>query len=294
MSPTDKFNQANHNFKSIYYAGKQRERKNKPNKYKWLPDWTLNKSNYLLHEHDPQNRNKKVYKRGSIVNVDFGVNVGQELTGNHFAIILNKHDNSRNDKLTVIPLTSHEHPNTVKLDKTILNLSLEEFIQAAVRLSTINYALIYVLYTAAKKINPDTKTPYEQFLLNANKQETDEEKMVIQGLADSLNKDIPDNDSAIATLKNYPPLTEHSDNILDYIINNNISNKIIHDVNLVSEAMNKYKSYNKETWAKISDIQTVSKTRLIRINSADPIGKIKVSPSVLNTIDKEIRKQFTK
>ena len=41
------------------------------------------------------NKNYRVYKRGTIVYVDFGVNVGYELSGNHFAIVLTELGRSR-------------------------------------------------------------------------------------------------------------------------------------------------------------------------------------------------------
>ena len=48
------------------------------------------------------------YRRGTVVLVDFGLNVGAELTGPHFGIVINKKDNPVSAKVTVVPLTSKE------------------------------------------------------------------------------------------------------------------------------------------------------------------------------------------
>ncbi|ATO45980.1 hypothetical protein C5L30_000630 [Companilactobacillus farciminis] len=55
------------------------------------------------------------FKHGSVVMVNFGPNVGSELSGNHFAIVLNKNDKRENKSLTVIPLSSKDHSNYLDL-----------------------------------------------------------------------------------------------------------------------------------------------------------------------------------
>ncbi|WP_251947609.1 hypothetical protein [Levilactobacillus brevis] len=288
MSPTDKFNKANQNFKKLYYSGKARERRGLPNKYKWLPDWTLSKSNYLLHEHE--NINKKVYSRGAIVNINLGVNIGQELSGNHFGIVLNKHDNKRNDKLTIIPLTSHEHTHTVELDKTILNLSFSSFIKFWSERLIIMYSLYYLNYNALKDVDSTIKGP-EENLRNIFSSLEDTSKP--NSLYQLTIAKVPDYESAVNLLKKQPVLKEHSDNLLKFITENDFNKQQVDLVDELNQVFTRYQKYNKKTWAKIADIQTISKSRLIRINSMDPIGDIKVSPIVLDTIDQEIIRQLT-
>ena len=59
------------------------------------------------------------YPRGSIVRVDFGVNIGSELSNQHFAITLSKKDGIYNNTIIVIPLTSKKHKNYINLGKLI-------------------------------------------------------------------------------------------------------------------------------------------------------------------------------
>lgn len=49
------------------------------------------------------------FKRGSVVCVDFSPQIGSEIKGRHFAVVLTKRDTSANELLTVIPLTSKYH-----------------------------------------------------------------------------------------------------------------------------------------------------------------------------------------
>lgn len=47
-----------------------------------------------------------IYSRGEIIKANLGYNIGNELGGLHYCIVLNKYDNTKNGTLNVIPLTS--------------------------------------------------------------------------------------------------------------------------------------------------------------------------------------------
>lgn len=84
--------------------------KKKPYKFAYLDEWLLKNSKLLLTEakeyETKTNQTYKTYKRGTIIKVDFGVNLGSEMSQVHFAIVLNNYDNPKNNILTVVPLTS--------------------------------------------------------------------------------------------------------------------------------------------------------------------------------------------
>ena len=63
--------------------------------------------------------NYYTFKRGTVVMADFSPQVGSELRGKHFAIVLNKKDNRYNELLTVLPLTSKEHKRHLNLGDEI-------------------------------------------------------------------------------------------------------------------------------------------------------------------------------
>lgn len=60
-------------------------------------------------------KNFYTFKRGNIILVDFSPQVGSEIKGKHFAIVLTKKDRKSNELLTVIPLTSKYHKNHIDL-----------------------------------------------------------------------------------------------------------------------------------------------------------------------------------
>lgn len=47
-----------------------------------------------------------IFSRGDIIKVNLGFNIGNELGGLHYCVVLNKFDNTRNGALNVVPLTS--------------------------------------------------------------------------------------------------------------------------------------------------------------------------------------------
>ena len=67
-----------------------------------------------------------VFSRGDIIKVNLGFNIGNELGGLHYCVVLGKYDNTRNGTLNVIPLTSKK-PNK-KYDSSTVNLGNELYI----------------------------------------------------------------------------------------------------------------------------------------------------------------------
>ncbi len=77
-----------------------------PKKKKLLNYWISQYVNYLDFEDKFKPQKLLRYKKGSIINVNLGFNVGSEEGGLHYCVVLEK-NNSINDKIiTVAPLTS--------------------------------------------------------------------------------------------------------------------------------------------------------------------------------------------
>lgn len=64
-----------------------------------------------------------IYSRGDVIKVNLGFNIGNELGGLHYCIVLNKYDNTKNGALNVIPLTSRKDGK--KYDSSSVNLGKE-------------------------------------------------------------------------------------------------------------------------------------------------------------------------
>lgn len=89
----------------------------------WINDFVK----YHGEENDFNSRRLKVFKRGDLVKANLGFNVGNELGGLHYCIVLEKFDNPKNGTLTVVPLTSKKsnkvyHQCTLNLKKEIYEI----------------------------------------------------------------------------------------------------------------------------------------------------------------------------
>lgn len=60
-------------------------------------------------------RRNLVFPQGTLVYVDFGINYGSEFSSYHYAITLNKNDSKKDNTITVVPLTSKERKQNIKL-----------------------------------------------------------------------------------------------------------------------------------------------------------------------------------
>ena len=81
----------------------------------------LNESETLLYEINNKPQKFKRYSRGQIVKVKFGVNIGSEFSGDHYAIIISKKDTMMNPIIHVIPLTSKKHNYNIKINNILYN-----------------------------------------------------------------------------------------------------------------------------------------------------------------------------
>lgn len=81
----------------------------------------LNESETLLYEVKVKVTRFKRYSRGQIVRVKFGVNIGSEFSGDHYAIVISKQDTMLNPILHVIPLTSKKHNYNCELNNLLYN-----------------------------------------------------------------------------------------------------------------------------------------------------------------------------
>ncbi|NUX21579.1 type II toxin-antitoxin system PemK/MazF family toxin, partial [Staphylococcus aureus] len=70
------------------------------------------------------NKKYKKFSRGSIIYLDFGINIGHEFSGRHFGIVLNKNDSPYNSLVTVVPLSSKNKKHYLPLQNIVFKTSL--------------------------------------------------------------------------------------------------------------------------------------------------------------------------
>lgn len=103
-----------------------------------MDEWLLKNSKLLLTEakeyETKTNQTYKTYKRGTIIKVDFGVNLGSEMSQVHFAIVLNNYDNPQNNILTVVPLTSKPSKFNLDLENLVIDKLIDKIKKELVKI----------------------------------------------------------------------------------------------------------------------------------------------------------------
>ena len=117
----------------------------KNTKFSKLDEWLDKESDIFVEETKTHSKTFLKYKRGQIVKVDFGVNVGTEMSHTHFAIALNDDDTRMTDNLTVVPLTSKNGYKRINLESLISG----DF--SSTKYQNTTYAYITQIKTISKK-----------------------------------------------------------------------------------------------------------------------------------------------
>lgn len=168
-----KIEKASKNFDSISLSGSY--------KGKFLPDWLHKKSIILTRECKNHSRRfYNSYKNGTIVMINFGVNIGNELCNNHFAIVLNKKDNKSSSTLTVIPISSKENKYYHKLNDEVFRLIMSRLVSETDQ-----------LFSSAKRISEEGKK-LEKIL----------ESKELQSVSPELQELVDSNKQNISKIKN--------------------------------------------------------------------------------------------
>ncbi len=137
-----------------------------------MNSWCLEYSEFLLDEVRLLKENKSYtrYKKGTIIYVKLGVNVGREFSGNHFCMVLNNHDSNKNPILTVVPLTSSRSKFNVHIEEDLLPLVLE-------KMDVTGKDLAKKIMNNLEKVSK-AENPYDQKLLDENKSLNDDFKNI--------------------------------------------------------------------------------------------------------------------
>jgi mRNA-degrading endonuclease toxin of MazEF toxin-antitoxin module len=81
-------------------------------KQKLITDWIIRLCHYIGFEDAFRPERVPRYRRGDIVYVDFGLNIGNEYGGVHYAAVLEANNHKKSGNIIVIPLTSLDADKT--------------------------------------------------------------------------------------------------------------------------------------------------------------------------------------
>ncbi|WP_314067436.1 hypothetical protein [uncultured Vagococcus sp.] len=142
-------------------------------------------SNALKNDYKSSNKKDRrwhTYQRGTLIKVNFGLNIGTELSGPHYAISITKNDNPLSEKITVIPLTSktgtHNHALDFSISKQIAGfLALKGYEIASKEDDPLEMAMLFLAmsYDKTKEIEKEFLTKLEN------------EKEIREGIKKQLN-----------------------------------------------------------------------------------------------------------
>lgn len=115
-------NKSNKNLKDAY------EKCNPKNKkILFMPHWLDFYANTIKSESQKKKLYFKSYKKGSIIYVKLGSNIGSEFSGNHFCVVLDNQDNKGKETITIVPLSSKSNENYIQLDTIIFDQTVKKF-----------------------------------------------------------------------------------------------------------------------------------------------------------------------
>lgn len=288
----------------------------KKQKFSSFPEWIKFQSSCYKQEVSSEKHFRySRYKRGTVVRVHFGVGIGDELSGTHFAIVLNKEDNPNSGKLTVIPLSSKKNPNYYSLGDKFWKKLLEKLKECVDELnalvleskkyldehSKITNALENDLNLISTKIFNKSISELEKSE-NFNTNEDDkqlnptdilnligEEKLLSYAESKKLFEDGYTEENVIASFLYHLSLMKLQTNeIIEKIT------KSLRECDKLEKSINFYKNKDKNSYLVLNNITTISKKRVNQpINEYDPLKNLRLDDEILDEIDTQIIRYLT-
>lgn len=280
-------------FNSVYYDGD-------PNNWKVsrLPNWM----NFYGNSLDMELRNEspryyRKFEQGTIVMVDYGVPIGNELGGKHFGVVLANNDTKFKKKVLVVPLSSHYHRGYVNLGYNLM----EEIARLGnERINELQDNADNLL-TRLKSFMQDNSNRHFEF----SKEEINffnKNNIDITYLANIIPFDISRKnvklEHFIDEIKNSNSWEEYP-NIFEFVsfIETVFSfqqsilkdqRKFESDIKKLKDLRKKFAKYNKQSFAVTDDIRTISKLRVVKLSHFTISGNTRISSEKMKIIQAKI------
>ena len=223
----------------------------------------INRAKVFRDENNKKYTKFKRYKRGTIVFVRFGINIGQEFSNSHFGIVLDKNDNPSNGILTILPLSSKQSNDGVNIGKSLFSTIMNNAEKTNKELKEIIH-MMFELQIFHNSCSP------------------------LPGATYRITKDNKNYDLWMNFYQRHDPNNKHIP------VDMEIAKKWLQsDEDKVRELKKIYNNYNKVSYAKVGSITSVSKLKISKkINDLDPIGEIRLPVNIMEEIDIAIAKKL--
>ena len=282
-------------FNSVYYEGN-------PDNWKVsrLPNWMNFYGHSLNNELNGRlPRYYRKFKQGTIVMVDYGVPIGNELGGKHFGVITSNNDTKYKRKVTIIPLSSHYHKGYVDLGFDLMegiNSLLSDRID---ELQNIISNMITRL-DSFKAQNANKKIDFTQEDFSFLKENNVDYSLLQNDITIKFFQKDEELEGLVTQIKETTSWESHS-NIFEFVslyetimnFQQNILNDLAkesRDEKQLQELIKKLNKYNKQSFAVISDIKSISKLRVTKLSHFTISGNTRISDKALNKIKTELIK----
>lgn len=218
--------------------------------------WIKEYSNYLMKEERFDYSKVLRFKRGDVIRVNFGFNVGSEQGGLHYAVVLDNDNKKSSPVITVLPLSSGSEEAVYDRDVFLGN----------------------ELYESLMKKYEKLKTQIEEEISNASKKLD-----IIKSDIDNLRKNIDDQNIKDKQSELSSRLNENQKEIEKL-------QKELDTLEIYAKEIGKLKV---GSIALIEQITTISKMRIYNPKSrVDLLFGIKLSESTMNKINEKLKKIF--
>lgn len=263
-----------------------------------IPIW-ISSFGYWLQKENNHNLPKyyRVFQRGTIVMVNFGVQLGAEFSGNHFAVVLNKKDNKYNPVLTVVPLSSKEKRWYANLGYEVLkdiqslferrtneSKELLKRLEASVNYLKKNIEGAEHRFSTEEsqlliKMKFTNKMGPQDFVFNVGEPNSWIDKQLsILGKIDNISQ--------------FPNINHYYRNLVSLNSENQEMIQQFKNAKLFISAMQslsgKAQRFNKPTFANIRNITTISKLKVVKFSTLNISENIFISSEGMHNIENKI------
>lgn len=222
----------------------------------WLEEFT----NYISFEDEFDPTRLLRYNRGNVLRINFGFNIGKELGGMHFAVVVDNDSKRNADVLTVIPLSSTD-------GRTVHSRSVDLGTELFSKISDVQKGLISSMEERLAAVDESVKVFQSTLELIKN--------------VESSEKDSPAFKDKLKEVLNYKSQVETEKELLE---------KQFAQLERNEREIQKLKS---GSMAVVNQITTVSKQRIYTPKrSEDFLYGISLSPAAMDKINEKIKELY--